>query len=144
MRLLSRGGPTARRAAAAVEMAILLPFLAFVCVLAIDFARIFYFSQTLETCARNGALYMSDPYVQAESPYKSLQEAALADASNLNDPSNPATVSSANGVSAAGDAYVEVTVSYTFRSITNYPGIPTVFPLSRKVRMAVAPPNPTN
>ena len=134
----------ARRGAATVEMAVLLPLLVFMCVIAADFARIFYYSQTITNCARNGALYLSDTYVRAESPYKSVDEAALADASNFGNAANPAIVSWTEGMDASGDAYVEVTVRYTFKSITAYPGIPTTVNLSRTVRMAKAPMNPTN
>ena len=49
--------PPARRGVAAVELAIVLPFLCFLLIVAIDYARIFYFSLTVANCARNGALY---------------------------------------------------------------------------------------
>ncbi|HXG12134.1 MAG TPA: TadE family protein, partial [Gemmataceae bacterium] len=49
-----------RRAASSVELAVLLPFLCFLFVIAIDYARIFYFGVTLENCARNGAYYCSN------------------------------------------------------------------------------------
>jgi hypothetical protein len=131
-----------RRAVAAVELAFLLPFLCFLFVVAVDFARVFYFSVTIANCARNGALYESDPYARAQSPYKNVTEAALADASNLNDPLNPSKVNSTTGIDANGYPYVEVTVLYKFKTITNFPGIPGTVDLNRTVRMRVAPPNP--
>jgi Flp pilus assembly protein TadG len=132
-----------RAGTAAVEMALVLPVLAFLAVISIDFARVFYFSQTVANCARNGALYESDAYVKAESPYKTLEEATFADASNLNDPASPLTVTRASGYDAAGRAYVEVTVHYTFKTITNFPGVPSKVTMHRTVRVAVAPPNPS-
>lgn len=132
-----------RTGAAAVEMAVLLPVLVFLSVISVDFARIFYFSQTITNCARNGAMYQSDPYFRAESPYKSLDEAALADAGNLNDPNNQPTVTSTSGTDSSGIAYVEVTVSYQFRTITNFPGVPSLVTVQRTVRMSQAPLNPT-
>jgi hypothetical protein len=48
-----------RRALAAVEFAVLAPFLAFLFVLTVDFARVFHYQQVVEQCARNGALYGS-------------------------------------------------------------------------------------
>jgi hypothetical protein len=132
-----------RRAAATVELALLLPLLAFLCVIAVDFARVFYFSLTIANCARNGALYESDPYVRLESPYKTLDEAALADAANLGGTGQPPQVSKANGVDATGHPCVEVTVSYPFRTITRFPGVPGTMNLTRTVRMALAPNNPT-
>jgi Flp pilus assembly protein TadG len=131
-----------RPGAAAVELAVLLPILMFLCVISIDFARIFYFSQTVANCARNGALYQSVEYLRQESRYARLQEAALADASNLNDPNNPPTVSDSTGTDANGKPYVEVTVKYKFKTLTNYIGVPSTVDLTRTVRMAKAPPNP--
>lgn len=133
-----------RRAAAATEMAILLPILAFLCVVAVDYARIFYFSQIVSNCARNGALYQSDSYVRDESPYPSVQEAALADASNLNDPNNKPTVTTASGTDTEGRPYAEVTVTYKFGTITKFPGVPNTTTIRRTVRMSQAPPNPKN
>jgi Flp pilus assembly protein TadG len=135
----------ARRGAATVELAILLPVLTFITVIGCDFARLFYASVTLGTCARNGALYESDPYTRAESPYKTAGEAALADASNLTgDPSNLPTVDpTVTGADETGRPYVEVTVRYRFRTIVSFPGVPTETNLARTVRVAEAPPNPT-
>jgi Flp pilus assembly protein TadG len=125
-----------RRGAAVVELALLLPFLTFLFLVAVDYCRLFYYSQTLASCARNGALYGSDPVATSQSPYADLKSAALADASNL----TPAPdVSSTNGTDSGGNPYVEVTVSWTFQTITNYPGIPSTVNLQRKVRMRVSP-----
>ena len=124
-----------RRAVAAVELAVLLPFLAFLFVIALDWARIFYYSETVANCARNGALYGSDPYSSYKSPYTSVTQAALADASNL----SPApTVTSTSGSDSNG-SYVEVTVSYPFQTVTNFPGVPASTNVVRTVRMNIAP-----
>jgi Flp pilus assembly protein TadG len=128
-----------RQGAAAVELAVLLPLLAFLFVIAVDFGRVFYYSVTIETCARNGALYGSDPVAASQSPYKSISEAALADASNLQP---QPTVTSTSGTDTAGDPYVEVTVTWGFSTITNYPGVPSSTNLSRTVRMRIAPTTP--
>lgn len=136
-----RGG--ARRGAATVEMALLTPLLVFLGVIAVDFARIFYYSQTVANCARNGALWASDDYVRAESSYPTLQEAALADASNLNDPANLPTVAPlVTGTDSLGQDFVEVTVSYKFETVSRYVGVPNSVLLARTIRMAKAPPNP--
>src|SRR5262249_3064330 len=58
-----------RRAAAAVELAVLLPFLMFLFVIAVDWSRVFYASVIVSNCARNGALSACDPTTQASSPY---------------------------------------------------------------------------
>src|SRR5262245_22678275 len=123
-----------RDGVAVVELALLLPLLVFLCVIAVDFARVFYFSQTITNFARNGALYESDAYNRAESPYQNLHDAALADATNITgDPGNPPTVTSASGVDAQGFPYVEVTVHYKFKSLTNFPGVPRTMSLQRTV-----------
>jgi Flp pilus assembly protein TadG len=124
-----------RRGAAVVELAVLLPLLVFLFVITVDFARIFYFSLTLQNCARAGALYASDPGVADESPFASTQAAALADATNL---TPQPTITKADGVDGAGRSYVEVKAAYTFKSIASFPGVPTQMNLSRTVRMYVA------
>ena len=75
--------PSRRPGAAAVELAVLLPFLLFVCVIATDWARLLYYTITVEACARNGALYAADPVAAATSPYSSVTVAAMAEAPNL-------------------------------------------------------------
>jgi Flp pilus assembly protein TadG len=127
-----------RKGVAAVEFAILLPFLAFMFVVAVDWCRIFYYSVTVTNCARNGALYLSDPIAKAASPYNNVTAAALADAANL---SPTPTVSSYTGTDTNG-AYVDVTVSYSFDTVTKFPGVPSVNTVSRTVRMYVAPRTP--
>src|SRR4029077_17550677 len=72
-----------RPGAATVELAVLLPFLVFLFVLAVDWARVFYYSVIITNSARQGALYAGDPLAQSQSPYTSVSDAALADASDL-------------------------------------------------------------
>jgi Flp pilus assembly protein TadG len=124
--------PPGRRGAAVVELALLVPLLAFLFVIAVDFGRVYYFSLTLQNAARSGALYASDPDVQNESPYASIEEAALADAENL---TPPPTITTTTGTDAAGRSYVEVTAGYSYRTITAFPGVPHQLDLRRSVRM---------
>jgi Flp pilus assembly protein TadG len=121
-----------RRGAAAVELALLLPVLAFLFVAIVDFGRVFYYSQTVENAARAGALYLSDDDAVATSPYATVTDAALADASNLNP---QPTVASSSGTDASGNPYVRVTVTWTFHLLVNYPGIPGTVTLARTVQM---------
>ena len=125
-----------RPGAAAVELAVLVPFLAFMFVITVDFARVFYFSQVIENCARQGALYASDPKAPAYNRYASLQAAALADAPDL---TPQPTVSSTTGTDAAGNGYVAVTVTWQFQTITNFPAVPNNMTISRTVQMRMAP-----
>jgi Flp pilus assembly protein TadG len=128
-----------RRGVAAVETALLLPFLMLMFVLAIDYGRIFFFSVTITNCARAGALYASDPFAQSESPYRSIQEAALAEAPDF---TPVPTVSSTEGVDSDGNPYTDVTVQGTFSTITRYPGVPNNTTLRRTVRVRTAPDAP--
>jgi len=130
-----------RRAAAAVELALALPFLMFMFLVAVDFCRVIYFSQVVSTCARNGALYLSDPNGPNQSHYPTLDAAARGDA----DPSfaSQLTVSSTSGTDAVGD-YTRVTVSYPFTTLTNYPGIPQTLTVTRTALARPAPAIPKN
>jgi Flp pilus assembly protein TadG len=126
--------PARRKAVAAVELAVLLPFLAFIFVVTVDFSRIFYDSLILANCARNGALYGCANPTNAQDT-AGIQNAALADATNL----TPApTVTSTTGTNSDGN-YVQVTVTFTFQTLTNYPGIPNSITLTRTVQMRVTP-----
>ena len=130
----------ARRATAAVELALLLPFLMFVFIAGVDFARVFYHCTILTNSARCGALYGSkDPTHAADTA--GIQAAALADAGNL---SPTPTVSSTTATDTDGNPCVQVTVEYTFQSIIGYAGIPGSVNLSRTVQMRVAPVLPKN
>src|SRR5690242_15721824 len=112
---------TPRRAAAAVEMAILLPLLAFLFVIGVDFARVYKHTLTLMNCARSGALYGSNSPTNAADTAK-IQEIALADAADL----QPApTVSVRRFDADDGTSHIEVTVTATFKTVTNYPGVPS-------------------
>ena len=146
-----------RKGAQAVELAVLLPFLSFMFVLAVDWARIFYYSITVTNCARNGALYLacqqsakttSSPYtdsglvnlyVNAPSP---VTAAATADAPNL---SPTPTVTSDTGSDSYG-AYVEVTVSYPFQTVSGFSvwgfGVPSSTNVTSTVRMYVPAESP--
>lgn len=132
-RTKTQGAPHhGRRGVAVVELAILLPLLVFLFVITVDFARIYYFTLTLQNCARAGAMYASDPYVADESPFESTQDAALSDATNL---SPPPTITETSGTDASGRTYVEVSAAYSFQSITGFLGIPKLLNITRSVRM---------
>ena len=105
----------------------------------VDFAHLYYHYSIVTNCARNGALYGSDPVSAQESNYASLSAAALADASDLYP---QPTVASTNGADSSGNPYVEVTVVYPFSTISSYPGLSNPINLSRTVRIRVAPTAP--
>lgn len=115
-----------------MELALVLPFLVFLFVAAVDFARIYYYAVTISNCARNGAMFGSDMTLAEKCPYASIEEAALADATDL----TPApTVTWTSGKDGSGNDYVRVTVSYDFQTVTNFPGVGGTWPISRTVQM---------
>jgi Flp pilus assembly protein TadG len=130
-----RRGPD-RPASTAVELALVTPLLGLLLLIVVDFARLYYHYTIVTNCARNGALYASDPTAAHDSPYKTLSDATLADAPDL---SPQPTVSSTSGTDTSNNPYVEVTVSYQFTTISNYPGLSNPVNLSRTVRMRRAP-----
>lgn len=136
VRLLARR----RRGAATIEFAILVPLLAFFFVIGVDFARVFYHYVTVTNSARNGAIYGSADEKKAADG-EGIKSAALADATNL----QPAPeVTSAVANDAAGNPVLRVTVNWTFRTVTNFPGVPSTVNLSRTIEMRVAPTLPKN
>jgi Flp pilus assembly protein TadG len=154
-RLRSQQRLIGRKGVATLELAILLPFLCFLFVVSVDFARVFYFAVTVQNCARNGAYYASDypntSYIYNDIyGYTSINDAVLRDAGNLSptptyqvaystSPDGPFNLTSA----PSGSAYVQVTVNWTFQTITNYPGVPSTLNLSRTTVMQVAPAMPS-
>jgi Flp pilus assembly protein TadG len=123
-----------RRAALGVELAALAPFLAFMFVITVDFSRVFKAKLIIINCARNGALYASNP--SNPSAFTSTAQAALADAADL----SPAPqVTTAPGTDTDGHPYVDVTVTYTFTTVTHFPNVPSSIPLSSTVRVRVNP-----
>jgi Flp pilus assembly protein TadG len=131
-----------RTGVAAVELAILLPLIALLFAIGVDWCRIFYHSITVENCARNGAIWAVDPYSQIRSQYLTITAAALADATNL---TPQPTVESSSGT-VDGKPYVDCTVTYNFTTITNFASVSTPFfsvpkttTIRRTVRVYQAP-----
>jgi Flp pilus assembly protein TadG len=133
-----------RRAVAAVEMAVLAPFLAFLFVITVDFARVFYYQLTLDDCARNGALLGSSLRSYQETgwvnPYNDIVAVTVADGASLNPPLDPSQVTVSGGTGSDGNPNVTVTIQYPFASITHFPGFGDTLNLQATVSMRVAPP----
>ena len=120
----------ARLGSAAVELAFLAPLLGFIFIIGIDWARVFYYSVTVNECARNGAVYQSDSTAQTQSQYANYTEAALA-GTNL----SPTPTVTSNSGSDTNGAWVEITVTYNFKTITSFPGVPSNMNVTKTVRM---------
>lgn len=156
--------PSSRRnrpAAAAVELAVLLPFLVYIAAIGTDWARLLYHTITIETCARSGALALSDQVAwyrvpgnsNRSTPYPTAfaatgtpalttaQQSVLETATRAEDPGLPAaaTIAASQSTDAAGNPAVTVTVTRTFTTITRFPGVPSTQTLSRAVSLRVFP-----
>jgi Flp pilus assembly protein TadG len=127
-----------RPGVAVVELAVLLPLLVFLFVIGIDFARLFYHLVTVTAAARNGATYGSmEPKNSTDT--EGIKKAALADAQNL----VPAPkVFSSTATDELGHPCVNVTVSWTFNTVSRFPLVPSTVNLSRTVQMRIAPLEP--
>src|SRR5947207_2962420 len=110
-----------RAGTATVELAVLLPFILFLFVITVDFARIIYYSVTITNCASIGAIYGSSSPTAANDT-TGIQTTAQNDASNLD--LSKLTVTSSTD-SATTPTTVTVTVTYPFSTITNFPGVPS-------------------
>jgi Flp pilus assembly protein TadG len=138
---MSRKVRQLRKGVAAVELAVLLPFLVTLFVIALDWGRIIYYTVTVNNCARNGAMWLVDQYSGVTSPYTNLTDAARADAPNLS-PLPSVTDPPATGTDANGNSYKECTVTYNFKMITNFPGVNNTTRITRTVRVYPAPQAP--
>jgi len=127
-----------RRGAAAVEFAVMLPFLLFVFIATVDFCRVFYYSLTVSNCARNGAIYGSADAAHALNT-SGIVTACKSDAGNLNQQQLGVTCSTD---SASNPSRVDVTVTYPFTTIAQYPAVPRETILTRTIRMSVLPATP--
>jgi Flp pilus assembly protein TadG len=149
LRVRTKGKRDARRGAAAVELAMLLPVLVFSSMMAVDFARVAYVQVTLQNCARNGALY--EFYTKAgfslPSGWTSLSAAASADASTTYGSDSTTTIASdasfsvtATSPGSATNNYVTVTVTYAYKpmalpAMNGLPSIPGSITLSQSATM---------
>jgi Flp pilus assembly protein TadG len=124
-----------RRAGAAVELAAVLPFLAYICVIGTDWARLFYYTISIESAARCGALYAADTSRQAETQFTSTSDAAIKSAPNL----TPTPTVTETSKTVDGREIVVVTVSMQFKTLTNFPGVPHTNNITRTVEMRVFP-----
>ena len=135
-----RPGPSGRRGVAATELALLLPFLAFLFFVAVDYCRAYRAAEVIDTAARSGALYASrtaarDP--DAETPEQAAVRAAVTEGAGLSPPLRSEDVT----VTPSGPV-VTVTVSYRFAMVTSYTGVSDGVTITRSVTMIRAPQPP--
>jgi hypothetical protein len=138
---------SARRGAAAAELALLLPVLVFCSMMSVDFARVTYAQVTLQNCARNGALYefykeagvVSGSGFLLPAGWTSLSAAASADAPAYMADDKSFSVAATSPASSTNN-YVTVTVTYAFKPIAlpsmhGLPSLPGSVTLSQSATM---------
>ncbi|WZP01145.1 TadE/TadG family type IV pilus assembly protein (plasmid) [Isosphaeraceae bacterium EP7] len=126
-----------KKAAAALELTILLPWLCLLALGSLDIGRVLSAHATITDCARNGALHASDATAAARSPYANYAAAAMADGASL----SPALTASNVSLSTSSDSYgsyVEVKVAHEVPLLCGVLSASTC-KVSRTVRMRVAP-----
>jgi hypothetical protein len=126
-----------RFGAAAAELAVTLPFVVFLFVAAVDFSRVYYYTQTLDNGAMTGALYASGTAPIASSAQTledAAKTAACAEGTSLNPPLQPQQVSVSSDAST-----VTVTVTYDYGMLTPLLTQSGVITLVRTVTMNKAP-----
>jgi Flp pilus assembly protein TadG len=131
----ARGSPAARRGAAAVELAVTAPFLAFLFAVALDYCRVYSAAQVVNNAARCGALYASGtvPAANGLTPLQAAQQGALAEAASLSPPLQATDVTVTTDATSA-----TVTVTYQFQTVCPYLGLPPQIGLSASVTMPLA------
>jgi hypothetical protein len=141
-------------------LAVLLPFLAFLAVITVDWARVMYYTITLDNATRAGALYACDSIAQNRSPsdpsvttngtpsalLTGTQYAAQAEAPADLGP-NITVTSVTYTTDAAGNQAVQVTATLAFNTITGFSFgnkfiVESSQTLSRTVQMRVLPTSP--
>ena len=128
-----------RRAAAAAELAILLPMLSIMFLVALDFCRAYACTQTIEAAAAAGALYASGNALPASGT--SASDAAVQAAVNEGTSLKPALTSSNVNVQVSGGV-ATVTVTYQFNTLFGISGVAQTTNVVRTVNMNVAPTPP--
>lgn len=143
--MVCRQSQPRRRAAAAAEFAVLAPFLAFVFVIGVDAARVFYHSLVVTYCARDGAAYGCWSQANAKDT-AGIKAAATADNSAIAGITSDSVAVTLD--SNTSPTTVRVVVNYNFRTIASYviPGkfnVPTTYVITRSCQMNVAPDTPS-
>lgn len=129
---MSRARP--RRAAAAAELALVLPLLALLFVGVVDYCRVYYVSQALMNAARSSALHASGNATDLVTAEQAARSAALAEAVSLEPPLRETDVTVAVTATQA-----TATVRYTFRPLTQFPALPGRIDMEFTVTMPLAP-----
>ncbi|HLJ92523.1 MAG TPA: TadE family protein [Gemmataceae bacterium] len=146
-----------RRGAAVVELAVPLPFLSFIFLAWVDFARIIYYTIVIDNCCHNASIFGSQTYDNQNQQWignvqywqgpssqmiSTEQAAADVDGTNLSPVLTASNVSVTAGQDANGNAINTVTIKFTFTTITRFPGLPSSITIERTSQVRVAPATP--
>ena len=125
-----------RKAAAATELAILLPFLGLAFAVALDFCRAYHATQAIQASAHAGALYASGTTYAAPgtTPANAAKQAAVAEAASLQPPLNTSNVTVTYSATTA-----TVAVTYDFPLLTPVMSGARSVTITRSVTMNMAP-----
>src|SRR5690349_24729915 len=98
---------------------------------------------TVDNCACNGALFGSQVFnggqwQEAGAQIASIEDATVADGTSLNPPLATSNVNVSTGNDKDGNPVVIVKVSYTFKPLIGFPGIPAQVDLVRTAQMRIA------
>jgi Flp pilus assembly protein TadG len=129
----SRRRGACRRGAAATEMAIFLPFLVLLFAVTLDFARLYFTTQTLDNSAFAAAMYASGTSWSKSASTQAVS-AACAEGTSLSPPLTAANVSVTQGTTTT-----TVTITYQCQQITPVFSATRTVTLVRTFTMNLAP-----
>ncbi len=154
--------PTNKRAArpgtAAVELAVLLPFLMAMFLGIVDMGRLFYASMTVDNSLHNSLLFASQTFDNQNQQWTGNNQywqgpssqivatdtaAAQLDGANLNPTLTTSNITTTAGTDTDGNSVVVVTVTYTFQTLVPFPGVPSQVVITRTGQVRVAPAVPS-
>jgi len=156
-RRVPRGSGT-RKGTAAVEMAVLAPFLTVIFLVTVDFARILYYTITIENCIHNGVLFGSQSFDNQnqqwigstqywQGPNSTLvsgqKTASELDGTTLNPALADSNVSVSSGTDKDGNSVTLITITYQFNLIGALPGVSSQVSIKRTGQMRIAPATPS-
>lgn len=128
---------SARRGAAAIEFAVILPVLILIVLGCVDFGRFAYSYIAVSNAARAGAGYgCVHPFTDGTKPtWEANIRQAAADEMQLIADFDPNQVQITSSPQSVGDWWVTVDVAYSFHMIVNWPALPNEMTLRRTVTM---------
>src|SRR5438874_1869513 len=141
MRVIDRRscrGQGGRRGAAAAEMAVVLPTLLLIALGCVDFGRFAYAYVTVTGAARAAAGFgsVNPPTTNTMSTWQAqVKQVAVDDASSLSGFTASNVTVPAPTSETGGLWRVQVTVTYQFKTLLSWTGIPATMNLTRTVQM---------